>query len=110
MVLKMIKTNPVNSAFNKVYDLIQQVPKGKVTTYGEIGKKLHMSARVVGFALHANPDGSKNPCHRVVNKEGRLAPGFAFGGMSIQKQLLAQEGVEFKDQNHVNLKKHLFNF
>jgi len=46
MVLKMIKTNPVNSAFNKVYDLIQQVPKGKVTTYGEIGKKLTISVPI----------------------------------------------------------------
>lgn len=102
--------NPRNNTFDKVYQLLRRVPKGRVTTYGVIGKKLGMSARVVGFALHANPDADNNPCHRVVNREGRLAPGFAFGGTNAQKQLLEQEKVEFVDPTHVNLQKHLFSF
>ncbi len=99
-----------SKAFDKVYKLLRTVPRGKVTTYGAIGKKLNMSPRVVGFALHANPDSDNNPCHRVVNREGRLAPGFAFGGTGAQKQLLEQERVEFIDSNHVDLQKYFFGF
>lgn len=95
-------------AFKKVYKLVQKVPKGKVTTYGAIAKALGMSARVVGYALHANPNGSLTPCHRVVNRDGRVAPGYAFGGAGIQKKLLEAEGVEFKDELHVNLVKYLY--
>jgi len=92
----------------KVYELLRKVPRGKVTTYGEIAKALGMSPRVVGTALHLNPDNDNNPCHRVVNRDGRVAPGFAFGGPGIQKKLLEAEGVEFVDDQHVYLKKYLF--
>lgn len=100
----------MNKPFEKVYKLIQKIPAGRVTTYGEIGKKLGMSPRVVGFALHSNPDGEKNPCHRVVNIDGRIAPGFAFGGPGIQRKKLEREGVKFKDEQHVDLKKYFFGF
>lgn len=94
--------------FDHVYSLVRSIPKGKVTTYGSIGKKLHMSPRVVGYALHLNPDSNKTPCHRVVNRIGRVAPNYAFGDAGKQKQLLEKEGVRFKDETHVNLIKHLF--
>lgn len=90
--------------FEKVWIEVRKIPKGKVTTYGTIGKKLGISPRVVGYALHANPDSSKTPCHRVVNREGKLAPGYAFGGPGIQKKLLEEEGIKFKDPDHVDLK------
>lgn len=89
--------------FEKVWAEVRKIPKGKVTTYGAIGKKLGMSPRVVGYALHANPDGSLTPCHRVVNRDGRVAPGYAFGGPGIQKEKLEEEGVKFKDDSHVDL-------
>lgn len=92
----------------KVYQLLQTVPRGKVTTYGEIGRILGMSPRIVGTALHLNPDQDNIPCHRVVNRDGRVAPGFAFGGPGIQRKLLEAEGVEFVDDQHANLKKCLF--
>ena len=98
----------INNSFEKVYELVRQIPKGRVTTYGVIGKKLHMSPRVVGQALHANPYEGDVPCHRVVNREGRIAPNFAFGGLDIQKKLLESEGVTFKDNLHVNLDNYLF--
>ena len=82
----------------KVYALVSKIPKGKVTTYGAIGKKLHMSPRTVGTALHLNPYEGEVPCHRVVNREGRIAPGFAFGGINAQRQLLEKEGVIFIDE------------
>lgn len=92
-----------NLHYEKVYELVRKIPKGKVTTYGIIGKKLHMSPRVVGQALHANPYEGDVPCHRVVNREGRIAPNFAFGGKDIQRKLLESEGVEFKDNLHADL-------
>ncbi len=94
--------------FEKVYKLVQKIPRGKVTTYGTIGKRLNMSPRVVGHALHLNPDSSLTPCHRVVDRTGRVAPGYAFGGPGIQKKLLEQEGILFKDEFHVALKETLF--
>ena len=98
----------MNKSFEKVYKLVEKIPKSKVTTYGEIGRKLDMSPRVVGFALHANPYGPKVPCHRVVNKEGRIAPKYAFGGKDEQRKRLEEEQVSFKDNMHVNLEKHFF--
>jgi methylated-DNA-protein-cysteine methyltransferase-like protein len=105
-----MQATDTSKSFYKVYKLVCQIPEGKVTTYGRIGSKLGMSPRIVGFALHANPDGTAIPCHRVVNRAGRLAPGYAFGGLGIQKKRLEAEGVEFIDKQHLNLKKYLFEF
>lgn len=92
----------------KVYRLVRKIPKGKVTTYGALGKALHMSPRSVGMALHLNPYEGDVPCHRVVNHEGRIAPGFAFGGLGAQRKLLEKEGVEFTDETHVALSSHFY--
>lgn len=98
-----------NNFFEQVYEIVRQIPKGKVTTYGEIARALGTrDARRVGHALHANPD-LKTPCHRVVNKDGRLAPGYAFGGPNEQRDKLLAEGVSFVDEMHVSLKKCIIN-
>ena len=95
--------------FEQVYNVVRKVPRGKVVTYGGIAAALDTKdARRVGQALHANPYGSEVPCHRVVNKDGRLAPGYAFGGPNEQKNRLIAEGVEFIDEKCVDLKKHLW--
>jgi len=96
------------STFEKVYEQVRKVPKGKVTTYGEIGRVTRLNPRVIGYALHANPDGDKTPCHRVVTVDGRVATGYAFGGEGIQRKLLEAEGVTFKDESHVNIKNFFF--
>lgn len=94
--------------FEEVYQLIRSIPEGKVTTYGAIAQALSTKdARKIGWALHSNPDRA-NPCHRVVNKEGALAPSYAFGGPNEQKNALLIEGVTFSDKTHVNLEKHLW--
>ena len=94
--------------FQQVYALTRSIPMGKVTTYGELAKALGTrDARRVGHALHANPDQSP-PCHRVVSKDGRLAPNYAFGGNLEQRAKLIEEEVTFLDQEHVDLKKHLY--
>ena len=93
------------SFFDEVYKVVKQVPKGKVTTYGEIARALGTKdARRVGWALHVNSD-PKTPCHRVVNKEGKLAANFAFDGEAEQKRRLESEGVVFEG-NKVDLEKH----
>jgi len=89
--------------FKQIYQLTREIPEGKVTTYGEIAKRLNLrDVRKVGFALHANRD-PEIPCHRVVNKDGRLAPNFAFDGAGEQRRRLEAEGVVFVDEMHVNL-------
>lgn len=92
--------------FERVYKIVRQIPEGKVATYGEIARALGTrDARRVGHALHANPSGEVTPCHRVVAKDGRLAPSYAFGGPNEQKAKLTEEGVIFVDDMHVDLKK-----
>lgn len=90
--------------FQKVFNLVSQIPKGKVATYGQIAVQLGTrDSRRIGHALHANKDRNV-PCHRVVMKDGSMAPGFAFGGPEEQKKILLSEGVEFVN-NRVDLKK-----
>lgn len=97
--------------FQRVYEVVRKIPEGKVATYGQIAKILGTrDVRKIGFALHANPDSSSTPCHRVVNKDGRLAPGYAFGGPNEQKMKLVSEGVTFKGGYLVDLEKCLWNF
>ena len=92
--------------FDQIYDIVRQIPSGKVVTYGQIARAINLKdTRKVGFALHANPHQGRVPCHRVVNKDGRLAPNFAFGGSNAQADLLSAEGVIFKNPTHVDLLK-----
>lgn len=80
--------------FAKIYQQVKKIPRGKVVTYGEIAGKVGTTPRVVGFALHKNPDPKNIPCHRVIFKDGSLSPGYAFGGESAQREKLRQEGVK----------------
>lgn len=95
--------------FEKVYENLKTVPSGKITTYGILAKMCGNArmSRQVGWALHVNPDNSKIPCHRVVNREGFLSGGFAFGGIEVQKMLLEKEGVEVSEDFRVDLTKYL---
>lgn len=86
----------------KVWAVCARVPRGKVTTYAAIAKKLGTHAyRAVGNALNKNPYAPKVPCHRVVGSDGSLT-GFA-GGVDKKKRLLQSEGVAFSN-GRVNLK------
>lgn len=98
------------SFFENVYEAVQLIPRGKVATYGQIARIIGAprSSRAVGYALHVNPRPGVIPCHRVVNREGRLAPAFAFGGPEIQAQLLESEGVEVGEGFIVDLGKYLW--
>ena len=98
------------NTFEKIYDIVKRIPEGKVCTYGTVAAlagdpKL---SRVVGYALHANPDSSSIPCHRVVNRFGEVSRAFAFGGANAQILLLEGEGIVFNDEGKVDLKKYLW--
>ena len=97
------------SVFEKIYAVVTKIPEGKVATYGMVAQLAGNKrwARVVGYALHNNPDQSKIPCHRVVNREGKVAKAFVFGGENEQIRLLQNEGVEVKD-GIVDLDKYLW--
>ncbi len=96
------------NTFEKIYEVVKGIPKGKVATYGQVALLAGNPrwSRVVGYALHNNPEPQVIPCHRVVNREGRLAPAFAFGGEEIQRQLLESEGIVFEPNGRVNLEKY----
>ena len=95
------------NTFQKIYEQVKKIPKGKVATYGQIALMAGNPrwSRVVGYALHSNPEPGVIPCHRVVNKEGKLAKSFAFGGENAQKTLLESEGVIFLNDETVDLEK-----
>lgn len=79
----------------KLYELLAEIPHGRVTTYGELAETLGNKswAQAVGNALHENPDGDKYPCYRVVNIKGELSRAYAFGGIDEQKCRLEADGI-----------------
>lgn len=95
------------NSYEKIYEVVKQIPKGRVATYGQIAALAgnRRWARVVGYALHVNPDPENIPCYRVVNREGRLSDAFAFGGVNRQKVLLEADGIPVVD-NHVDLERY----
>jgi len=93
--------------FTNIYSIVSKIPQGRVMTYKQIAILSGLkNPRNVGFALHRNTDGDKVPCHRVIRSDGKLASGYAFGGMRKQKEKLEKEGVGFIN-DRVNLKKFL---
>ncbi|MDD4839637.1 MAG: MGMT family protein [Clostridia bacterium] len=97
------------SFYDKVYEVVKEIPKGRVMTYGQIAAMLGSprASRAVGYALHFNPRQGEIPCHRVVNRFGHLAEAYVFGGIDVQKKLLEKEGIELTDYT-VDLKKFGF--
>lgn len=89
----------------KVYQAVSLVPRGKVATYGQIAALCGSpkASRAVGTVLHNNPTPIVVPCHRIVNRYGRLAHAFAFGGIEVQKALLESEGVTVSNDYIVDL-------
>ena len=96
------------SVFERIYEVVKTIPEGRVATYGQVAMLAGNPrwARVVGYALHNNPAPIIIPCHRVVNREGRVAEAFAFGGGESQRQLLEKEGIVFEADGRIDLKKY----
>ena len=94
----------------KIWGLMRQIPKGKVTTYGEIARaaKKPGAARAVGNACNANPDAPQTPCHRVVRANGDIG-GYAHG-VKRKIELLTAEGVKVSSGKIVDFENRLFSF
>lgn len=92
----------------RVYQLVAQIPKGKVATYGQLALLAGSprASRIVGAAMYRAPAGL--PCHRVLYRDGTLCCDQAFGGKEIQRQLLEAEGVDFLPDGRVDLKRCLW--
>lgn len=95
-------------ARSAVFNLIKQVPQGKVSTYQAVAKAVGIHPRQVGRILHTNTTPELYPCHRVVHADGKLAAGYAFGGPGKQQALLEAEGVKCSGRR-VQLGCHFFN-
>ena len=96
--------------FERVYDIVRQIPEGKVTTYGAIGKALGMrsSARMVGWAMHGLAGKNTDiPSHRVVNRFGAMSGKNYFPTPTLMRELLESEGIEFIEEL-VNIQKHFW--
>ncbi|WP_069133519.1 MGMT family protein [Rhodohalobacter halophilus] len=98
--------------YDKVYEIVMQIPAGKVTTYGAIAGCIGVKsgARMVGYALNnlaGQSDGESVPAHRVVNRLGQLTGRAYFEG-DVMKERLEQEGVEFKEEYTVHIEKHFW--
>lgn len=87
----------------RVYDIAQKIPHGKVATYGQIAVLVGspQASRAVGMCMSQNTNTDMVPCHRVVASNGKLT-GYAFGGVSHKKEILLSEGVSFSG-DRVNL-------
>ncbi len=94
----------------RVYALVRCIPPGRVTTYGRIARAAGAarSARMVGWLLHHSPPDVSAVAHRVVNRNGELTGGWAWGHPAVMRALLEDEGVTFVDEYQVDLEKHLW--
>lgn len=81
--------------YQRIYAVVRRIPKGRVATYGQVASLAGLAghARQVGYALHALPNGSLVPWHRVVNASGRISRRASPGGELVQQILLEREGV-----------------
>ena len=95
-------------SWDRVYAVVARVPAGRVATYGQVAALagLPRHARLAGYALHALPDGSRLPWHRVINAQGQVSERSTPGpGAGLQRHLLEEEGVVFDARGRVDLKR-----
>ena len=91
------------SVHRRIHAVVSRIPRGRVATYGQIARiaRLPGQARLVGYALHALPNGSRIPWQRVINAKGEISlPG---ASAARQRKLLESEGVRFDERGRVSL-------
>jgi len=92
--------------YERIYAVVRRIPRGRVATYGDVARlaRLPGHARLVGYALHAAPEGARLPWHRVVNAQGKISLGRgAVGGDLPQRFRLEREGVAFDQAGRLSL-------
>lgn len=92
------------SLYQQIYATVRQIPPGRVSSYGRIAKIVGTTARTVGFAMAALPNGSDVPWQRVVNHQGKISRRSDGDGDTLQRDLLELEGVLFISVDQVDLK------
>lgn len=98
------------NSYNKIYNVVRQIPYGRVVTYGQVAEfaNLYGKARLVGYALFqvSEPE-TKIPWHRVVNAKGEISySSLRQGGDYLQRSLLEAEGIEFSAEGKINLARY----
>ncbi len=98
----------VSETYRTIWAVVRRIPKGKVATYGQVAAiSGHPGqARLVGYAMHALPDGSDVPWYRVINARGEISFGEDSPGYHVQRALLEKEGVRFDSKRRIDLKVH----
>lgn len=97
-----------DNIFERVYDVVQTIPEGKVMSYKQIAVCIGFpkSARIIGYVMSRTPREMDLPAHRVVKSNGDLAPEHVFGGYNTQKIMLIEEGVGFLKSGRVDMRKY----
>jgi methylated-DNA-protein-cysteine methyltransferase-like protein len=94
-------TDPSRTIYQRIYAEVRRIPRGRVSTYGGIARRLGgCTARQVGYAMAALPDGSRVPWHRVINHKGAIS---IRDGADRQRMLLEAEGIRFNLRGRVDL-------
>ena len=96
------------TTYQLIYATVRQIPKGRVATYGQIAELagLPRQARLVGYAMHALPERTTVPWHRVVNAQGKISLRSESGGDTTQKLRLQREGVRFSDRGVIEMSRY----
>ena len=97
--------------YEMVYEVVRQIPSGKVTSYGAIARYLGTtrSARLVGWAMNLSHHQSVYvPAHRVVNRNGLLTGKIHFSYPDEMKELLENEGISIENDCIVNFEQHFW--
>ena len=98
------------SVYQKIYDVVSQIPKGKVATYGQVARVVgRITARMVGYAMAALRGRTDVPWQRVINYKGEISPRAHGDGSSRQRKLLVAEGIRFDSRGRVDFKKVRWN-
>ncbi len=103
--------NKENDFFQQVWELVRQIPKGRVTSYGAIAAALGLKsgARMVGWAMNSSHGQQPIvPAHRVVNRNGQLSGKNHFATPTLMQELLEKEGVRIQNDTIINFSQHFW--
>ena len=97
---------PARPIYTRIIDVVRQIPRGKVCTYGGIAQLTGgCTARMVGYAMSSLPENSDVPWQRVINAKGKISPHGAGFGSHMQKVLLEEEGVDFSPDDVIDFER-----
>lgn len=99
----------MSSLYEKIYEVVRQVPEGKVASYGQIAELVGTTARQVGYAMAALSNDTDVPWQRIINSKGEISLRTSSDGHNYQRILLEEEGIEFDLKGKVDLNRYGWN-